>query len=242
MSEAREKLRMDCLRGRILGAEDVQDMVDPEVVTDLQVPAIPQEWQRSWRQLKGQKSKGRVKGLSSLFERSDKHDTSEEIKTPEMQHSIDTSESSVDSESEAESVSSQADYTTNWEETSPLDTAHVRESSDLVSPLPSPASINLSPSIDHFQEAAYDTTTVGPSLLLTLPESKTSAVNLKEGRNSEGNKLLDIFACAEEASAGMDGMTSMSSRNGTMVLVKKHQLAECVLCYQCLTRLTSSVD
>lgn len=237
MAEAREKLRMDCLRGRILGAEDE----DPPINSDyagLTIPEIEEVKQKSWKMAK----KGRVKNISSLFERPAADDTRQKAHSrtssltdlfanPPSPHSRSNSnEQSDGNESEAESTVSDTQYANDWKASSPLDVSHVFESSSLSTPELSPSSQQtdspslISPFTDN--EAAYDTTTIVPGLQISLTEPEVSSAFSTMTKRDKELKIphaQDVFACAEKAS---EGMTSITSRNGSMIMVKKSQLAE----------------
>jgi hypothetical protein len=82
MSEARERLRIECLRGRILGIEgpspdelddDLDETADTLDTLRLRPPTSVgsgrDSWKHSWRRATGKHSRGRVKGIAEVFER-----------------------------------------------------------------------------------------------------------------------------------------------------------------------------
>ena len=228
MAEAREKLRMDCLRGRILGAEED----DPPIAdfTGLSVPEIEEVKQKSWKMAK----KGRVKNISSLFERPAADDCRQKSHSRSTSlsdifadpHSRSNSQQTDGDESEAESTISYTQYANDWKSSSPLDVSHVFEGS---TPELSPSSQQShSPTLisPTEQGLSYDTSTIGPGLQISLAEADPSSAFSTMTKRENDLKLpaaQDIFTCAEKAS---EGMTSVTSRNGSMIMVKKSQLAE----------------
>lgn len=91
LSAARERLRRECLRGRIFGftvqgadnvpeqsttqAEDGEEDIESlflRLPTSASATSVNQEWNKnSWRRTEGKKSRGRVKGIAKVFESSD---------------------------------------------------------------------------------------------------------------------------------------------------------------------------
>lgn len=232
MAEARERLRMDCLRGRILGNEDIED--DPPISDPFSL-TIPEEdrepYQKSWKKSKP----GRVKGLSSLFERPGESPSAEQHRfdpasiprSPHFRHSSDQSDSSCESGSESQDDSPITPYITDWKSVEPLDLS-TYDQHELESTLSStPTTHKLAPldtlSISTDEEATYDTSTIVPGLQISLAGTTSDHGTLTKHKDKERNTLMNVFDCAEMAS---EGMASVQSRNGSMIMVKKSQLAE----------------
>lgn len=72
MAEAREKLRLECLRGRILGIgpDDFQERVDggSTLKPENGAKAGRHTWKKSWRRTTGKNSRGRVKVSLKMFQ------------------------------------------------------------------------------------------------------------------------------------------------------------------------------
>lgn len=88
LSTARERLRRECLRGRIFGftvqdtnasitpsaqeAEEGEETIESlflRLPTSASATSLNQEWNKnSWRRTEGKKSRGRVKGIAKVFE------------------------------------------------------------------------------------------------------------------------------------------------------------------------------
>jgi len=211
--------------------EDLED-IEPSDPSFLVGDADKGQWQKSWRRDTGCKSKGRVKGLSNLFDREaseqDEHSTPNSVfRTRTVS---DASVSSIESISDTETT-----YDIDWKALSAIEL----ESSDVSFD----SNATLSPSC--FTDSGISATaskiysdwspprithpvSEPPEVHLSLPDSEKQYTTLTAKPESANRdlKLHDIFACADAASTGM---TSIPSRNGSMILVKKSQLAEYVI-------------
>lgn len=262
LAEAREHLRMECLRGRILGIEGPSSGNEADEEEDhdtLKPPSLgdKETWKYSWRRSTGAKSKGRVRGIAELFERPPSEPV-EEAATPPRRRLRSLSTDSP-SQEEPYSETEEVEAPIKWSDVEPLvldnaaiqaeiECKHVREYSDApliavdygtASPSPVPDSEKVA---EKFEAARLDrygsiSTDSGVQLGEDSPFAADRGDSVRHVSPAQeplspvvnaSNNLIDIFAVADKVSEDLD-VASVRSKDGSMVLVKRSQLNECVL-------------
>lgn len=229
MSQARDRLRIECLQGRILtSGEGLEDLEETDTMAGLQPPEEDSSnWKNSWRRTTGANSRGRTKGISAMFERPSENSANRSARSRQA-----SAESSTEPDSDTESISSEADISIDWSSVQPLakETASPKK---IQSEHGSSTSSDFGHSTDDTSITNYPTIQIKPpaSLNRLFSDDSEDAGTLKSppmslGKNAKANTLADIFACADKASEGLEEMTKIKSQNGSMVVVKKSQLQE----------------
>jgi hypothetical protein len=171
--------------------------------------------------------------MAHLFETPDSDNISPGSHAPQLEHlgqpyrSRSSSIQSDDSlaESDNESVDSAESIRVDWSSAQPLQLDGLTESA-VTSPTQS--------SEESAADDTYMTVKEPPASLANIfiqadtPEQATvKSVSRASGKALKLPVARDVFQAAEIASEGMEDMAHLTSRNGSMVLVKKSQLAEC---------------
>lgn len=260
MAEARERLRIECLRGKILGFgganEDADELASPDKPSSLAVPEAKSiDGKLSWR--RNHKPSGRTKGIAALFdrpnhERSITERSSEGADDEASVKPVDETAAESDVESEAESETSLISIedaeqpAVDWSAIEPIEPDSLEsqtpdtslESSKVDMP-PTPEgyrsrieaheqsyfairrnSIMRPPAID-ISSSGDDEGPVGNPFLEDRPDGTIKRVEAVE----QQPELNSLFAAAEQASQGLE-LASIKSRDGSVVVVKKRELAE----------------
>ena len=221
---ARERLRLECLRNRILTPDEPLDDVKS---ASLDAPAPEASWKNSWRRTTGKKSRGRVRGMTHLFENADGVVSIREAS--ETSTASETRSRSTSNASES-SVASEGDSGTESEVSYDGEvTRAIKWSAIQPLPLYTPGATRLAIEDPDKTVGSAQVDDVAEDVDISLLTIKSASRPATISKATQPN-LADIFTCAEVAADGFEETAKIKSRNGSMVLVKASQLAECVLC------------